>query len=252
MSSIQIVHSYNKEDLRCAICLEYLNNKIFQCTLGPHYVCGDCNNNIKLCPICRNNTPLVRFINLEQELHKYLTKCEHYLYGCDKMIFNWDDSHKYVCKFRPINCPICNKEIENKINKFIYHLMDGFCNVQFDKTSFIMKKPKFKCTLKTANSPTIIEVINRYIIVISPQRKNQNYKIMVLSLNDKLFEKKIKCKINSDSVTHEITLPIVDFHHYTNKYGLISFPVNDLVFIFEDLDFIPHSETYGHKQNINF
>lgn len=41
MDSIQVTHLYSKEDLKCVICLEYLNKKSSS-ALGPHYVCGKC------------------------------------------------------------------------------------------------------------------------------------------------------------------------------------------------------------------
>lgn len=232
MDSINITYTYNKDDFKCAICLEYLNNKIFQCTMGPHYVCNKCNTNLKFCPVCRNKKLLVRAIYLEQELKKFLINCNNHKNGCNEMIFKWDDNHLLVCKYRPYKCLICSKEIDN----LIMHLMDGLCNIQFDKTKFTMNKPKFKCTLKTENSPTLIEIINRYIILIYPE--NQNYKIVIISQNDNLLNKKINCKISSNNIEHIIILPIINYHDFCKNYGLISFPVNNSIFIFEDPNFL--------------
>jgi hypothetical protein len=126
----------------------------------------------------------------------------------------------------------------------MFHLIEGCCTFQFEQTQFTMKKPNFRCTLKTKNSPTAIEIIGRYIILILPHVKNLCYRIMALSLNDDLSNKKIKCRVNPDSIPHEIILPISDFHDCYEKYGLIPFPVNNLIFTFEDLDFktIPKQE----------
>lgn len=44
MDTIEIKFSYKKEDLKCVICLDYLNNHIYQCPNGPHFVCDKCNN----------------------------------------------------------------------------------------------------------------------------------------------------------------------------------------------------------------
>lgn len=167
MATIDVVQSFTKEDLICTICLEYLNKEIYQCPSGPHYTCLNCSKLITECPICRAKDKMVRLISLEQAIQKYLIKCNFFDNGCNEKIFEWDTSHKLICKFRSFDCPVCNKKIENKHENFINHLMDGFCKFQFAKSHFSIKKPKFKCTI-VERSATVIEIVNRYLILIIP------------------------------------------------------------------------------------
>lgn len=59
---------------------------------------------------------------------------------------------------------------------------------------------------------------------------------MLFSFNENFLNKKIKCRVNSKTVSYEIILPISDFQNYDDRIGLISFPVNNLEFIFEDFN----------------
>lgn len=58
---------------------------------------------------------------------------------------------------------------------------------------------------------------------------------MIISTNDQLYNKKIKCSANLGNVLHEITLPIATLHNYNNKSSFIPLTTNN--FIFEDLEF---------------
>lgn len=248
--SIKITQSFKKEDLKCTICFDFLNKQIYQCPLGPHYVCGKCNSNITACPVCRSKTLLTRVINLEQELRHYLKKCKYHQNGCNELIFEWDDTHASLCKFKPFNCPICNKSVESGHNKFTSHLMDGFCNLQFNRIQLNLKKQKFRCVLQHKTEASLIEITGRYIILIIPQVKLQNYKVLILSLDENLSGQKIACRVSTDHVSYEIKLPISEFHASENKEGYIPYLTDNLSIIFEDLSFkVP--EAIPNQNNLN-
>lgn len=249
MATIEIKQAFNKEDLKCIVCLDYLNKQIFQCSNGPHYACGKCNIELKLCPVCRHEGPLVRMITLEQELKKHLVKCEYNHVGCQEMIFGWDKGHKQSCKYRPIKCLFCDKEVTCNCSHFLGHLTNGGCKIQFEGIKHELKKPKFKCTLRENNAPTYVDVKDRYIIIILPQVKNEKYMILVLSLNDNLINKKLKCTIKSGNVDHDMYLPIIDIQNYSYGFGYLSFPINNLHFDFEDVNFKPLEQSLNNQTN---
>lgn len=49
----------------------------------------------------------------------------------------------------------------------------------FEKTQFVLKNPKFKPTLQN-NTPSLFEIIDRYMLLIISQFEAQNYKIIKL------------------------------------------------------------------------
>jgi hypothetical protein len=246
-----IIQLYKEENFICSICLEYLTKEIYQCHLGPHFVCGVCNKDLIKCPICRNEEQLVRAIDLEQELYKYLIKCEYYTNGCREIIFEWDADHISKCKFRPVFCPVCNKKIYGKLINLIHHLTNGLCNFNFDKIQIEDTYTKFRCIIRSKLA-TLIEIKTQYIILIIPQFKDSNYNMIAISLNDELSYDKIKCKTIYNNISQNIVLPIVNYSRdhledFDKINNFVSVSITNFVFEFEDENLNKNVDSMDHK-----
>jgi hypothetical protein len=56
---------YIRDFLECPVCMETIKSvPVYQCTNG-HVICKDCIEKLNNCPICRNDSSLVRSLKLE-------------------------------------------------------------------------------------------------------------------------------------------------------------------------------------------
>lgn len=56
---------YVRDLLECPVCMDTIKSvPIYQCSNG-HLICKDCIEKLNNCPICRNDSPLVRNLKLE-------------------------------------------------------------------------------------------------------------------------------------------------------------------------------------------
>ncbi len=99
-NTINIVLSFKKDELMCCVCCHNLDNNIYQCPNGPHYLCLTCSMSCKQCPLCQHRTQFVRAIYLEENLKKYIVPCNFVRFGCDKKIFEWDNDHSLCCQYK--------------------------------------------------------------------------------------------------------------------------------------------------------
>ena len=61
-----ITDEYIRDLLECPVCMETIKSvPIYQCTNG-HVICKDCIEKLNNCPICRNDSGLVRILKLEK------------------------------------------------------------------------------------------------------------------------------------------------------------------------------------------
>ena len=59
------IEEYLRELLECPVCMETIKSvPVYQCTNG-HVICKDCIEKLNNCPICRNDSSLVRSLELE-------------------------------------------------------------------------------------------------------------------------------------------------------------------------------------------
>lgn len=201
MEDIKITQTLKPDELNCPICFSALNKQIYQCTNGPHYVCGDCCKGIVECPVCRNTTKPVRNNFLEEQLKPYLITCSNSGSGCSERILPWDKEHIKTCKFNPINCRLCKKETSCARTKFINHLTES-CNMQFVITESVKTKNTYSVTTKYKNT---IVPLGRFIAIISREKETTCHKVAIVSDDEKFINKKVKCSITTpDSVFHTI------------------------------------------------
>ena len=67
--------------LECPVCIEpLLSVPIHQCING-HVVCNDCIAKLNNCPICRNDSTLIRNLMLEEIIEKILVHTSVYIVG---------------------------------------------------------------------------------------------------------------------------------------------------------------------------
>lgn len=207
---IKVTVVLKKEDLKCCICLSFLNKQIYKCVNGPHYVCGTCNQPLTSCPTCRHKDKLVRALDVESFVKPHLKPCVNAESGCKETIFEWDTEHKDQCSFHPLKCTICNRTVSSSTKSLISHYKE-FCDTTFSiLNKMTLDKPRFKMTFD--HKPSLININGRYIIFIIPDAKRECYIINVVSENEIFVNQKIKCTVDDESVTnganYTIKIPI--------------------------------------------
>ena len=231
---IKVTVVLKKEDLKCSICLSFLNKQIFKCVNGPHYVCGTCNiNTLTSCPSCRHKDKLVRALDIESTVKPHLIKCPNSDSGCKEMIFSWDKEHTEQCTYHPLKCNICNRTISSSSKSLMNHYKE-FCDIQFNiinKTT--LDKPRVKITFD--GKPILININNRYVIFIMSDTKRECYTINVVTDNENFYNQKLKCSVDSkDGSNYVIKIPIKHMKHLnTNKGTIVPFVTNNSL-LFED------------------
>ncbi|AYV77988.1 MAG: E3 ubiquitin-protein ligase SIAH1B-like [Edafosvirus sp.] len=117
--TITITKLFNKKDLICCVCLETLIGEIYQCSSGPHYICGECSNEVEKCPICRKTDPFHRAFEFENDLKQFVINCPNNKNNCEIKLFTWElTTHLKICKYNPLECPHCQKIIGFEHKKF--------------------------------------------------------------------------------------------------------------------------------------
>lgn len=235
MNTITVTQTFTQDDLKCVVCYEYLNDQIFQCPVGPHFVCGNCATSLNACPVCRHNSKLVRMFYLETELKKNMIQCKYNKYGCNDKIYSWDDEHMNICKYKPITCQYCNNMVNNNIESYVLHYKTG-CNKKCDTLSINLKKNKFKCVLSSDNMPLIIEITKKYYIGIFPNKNN--VEIWALAIDSKLCGQHINY--------NQFILVISDIIDIKKNTININNANNSKEFIFEDKNIPTNS---SHRQS---
>jgi hypothetical protein len=67
---------YIKDLLECPVCLDTIKSvPVYQCTNG-HVICKDCIVKLDNCPICRNDSLLIRSLKLENVVQRLEGGCE--------------------------------------------------------------------------------------------------------------------------------------------------------------------------------
>jgi hypothetical protein len=193
MEGIKVTQTLKPDELNCPICFNGLSKHIYQCTKGPHYVCGECVEKITECSICRNTTKPVRNIFLEEQLKPHLIMCSNNQNGCTEKILPWDKEHVKTCKFKSINCRLCKKETSCSRSKFINHLIDS-CNMQFVITESAKIGNTYSVTIKHKNT---IVPLGRFIAIISTNKETMCHKMTIVSDDEKFINKKVKCSITT-------------------------------------------------------
>ena len=203
MDEIKIEYKIPKNSLECSICLEYLDEEIYQCPNGPHYTCKTCSNKITSCSICRYVSKQIRNIDLEKSLLCYKRDCKYS--ECKRKIFNWNDKHAEECKFSPLLCKMCKKYIN--INEFNDHFVNSCC-FNFNQLKLKTIKDKYKIIFEF--KPTINIILNKdnilYTIIIVPE--NDNYKIAAISNNENFIDKISILSINNDKINCKFNMII--------------------------------------------
>jgi hypothetical protein len=106
-----VAPAFNKDDLKCVVCLEFPDGQIFQCGNG-HLLCTDCHGRIidtekPVCPSCRlrmSRDHPSRNLFAESVLANVYVICSNE--GCNqKLAFGKLKEHtEKICKFRPASC----------------------------------------------------------------------------------------------------------------------------------------------------
>eukprot|EP00732_Lithocolla_globosa_P004291 Lithocolla_globosa_v1_NODE_3897_length_1555_cov_19.444000.p1 type:complete len:275 gc:universal NODE_3897_length_1555_cov_19.444000:1239-415(-) len=129
---IQIVHNFSSSELTCSVCLMGLTKQIFQCVLGPHYVCEECKPRVgNKCPVCTNRG-FFKNREMQNALAIHHTPCPNL--GCSELVFKWDQVfHQQHCHFRPFNCHQCSKLIRGG---YVEHLKRNECNRKYQRANY--------------------------------------------------------------------------------------------------------------------
>lgn len=235
MSSINI--KIDKDTLICTVCYSDLCSVIFTCVNGPHYVCNNCNKNLKECPSCRNKDKLIRNIELEKNLKSYVVSCPK---NCGEKYFDWNAKiHSEECESNPIKCRFCKRMVSSKCKDMINHF-ENFCDIKFDFLPICIKGNKIKCT--TVQTPTIV-IINQKFIIISIY-KNDEYLLNVISDDSEFIGKKIKMNIINDKISSNCDL-IINSGKNINKNIMNINKCLGNVFLFE----LPENKVKENKNN---
>jgi len=184
----------NKEDLQCCICLDDLSGQVYNCVNGPHYTCHTCKAKIYECPICKNSSPPVRNLYLEQSIKKYIVECPK---DCSKKIFNWSlEKHDKECANNPMDCICCKRQIIPNTLQLLSHL-ENFCNIRWSIQNIDIQFNKIKYT--SVDDP-FISLINKKIIILSYYKKDE-FLINFLTDDVELMNTKIKLTVSNNVTT---------------------------------------------------
>lgn len=253
---IKVTVVLKKEDLKCAICLSFLNKQIYKCVNGPHYVCGTCNPSISSCPTCRHKDKLIRALDIESVIKPHMNKCPNSDSGCKEMIFSWDKEHIEQCTYHPIKCNICNRTVSSSCKSLVSHYKE-FCDTPFNiinKTT--LDKPRIKITFD-GNKPLLININTRYLIFIVSDTKRECYLISVVTDNESFYNQKLKCCAdNEDGSNYQIKIPIKQSKNLNINKGSALPIVSNNCLIFEDpllgaenAHNIKNTQTTNHMNN---
>ncbi len=89
------------DHLKCPICFEIPEEKVYQCKNG-HTFCCNCNKQLKACPQCRVvlGSERIRNRTLEHILDFTKFSCPNKEVGCTKVLGRGEiSSHLLYCKF---------------------------------------------------------------------------------------------------------------------------------------------------------
>ncbi|AYV76281.1 MAG: E3 ubiquitin-protein ligase Siah2 [Terrestrivirus sp.] len=241
MEDIKITQTLKSEELNCPVCFNSLNKQIYQCTNGPHFVCGECIKNLTGCPTCRNTTKPVRNIFLEEQLKPHLISCSNKENGCVEKILPWDKEHIKTCKFKPIDCKLCKKQTSGTRDKFVSHLTDC-CNMPFVITESVKKHNTYTLTTKYKNT---IVPLEKFIAIISRDKETMCHKMAIITDDEKIIGKKVKCSITTPVSSFHIIITISEI----DKLSLDSDIPMQLgnSFVFEE--YVPNNKTSSNTTN---
>uniref|UniRef100_A0A1B6KHM5 RING-type domain-containing protein n=1 Tax=Graphocephala atropunctata TaxID=36148 RepID=A0A1B6KHM5_9HEMI len=91
--------------VRCAVCLETVQDEIVQCVNG-HLLCGGCKTGLVNCPTCREQFSEVKpSRTIAQVIEALPTQCKHK--KCEVYVRPGGDDHEKYCGFRITDCKWC-------------------------------------------------------------------------------------------------------------------------------------------------
>lgn len=131
--------------LKCQICLGYVEFPILQCSVGPHYICGECVGKVRKCEICKTGRFFQNRLLGEQLLPHCTTCC---IPGCGKVCLPWTKgSHILACRYRPQSCFFCGVLVSQ--GKLEHHLSED-CSCVYTKVevsnSALHSMGEFNCS----------------------------------------------------------------------------------------------------------
>lgn len=239
--TIDILMSFDKNELTCNICMEPLTKQIFQCVNGPHYVCNSCE--LKLikneCPTCKHPSRPVRNIYFENQIKPHLIPCTNI--GCKEKFFKWCTEHE--CLFAHVNCRVCHRSVSSQVENYCQHL-EGFCDEIFEKINVLSFEKRLKYKLGGISS--ILKLPNNILLIV--KKTGHTYKISAVKNPDidlKEF-KNIICSYSRDGIEYNVTIPITNIGE--SKIADIFFNDNIPECIFSK-DLIMKSKTQSSQNN---
>uniref|UniRef100_A0A1B6MB28 RING-type domain-containing protein n=1 Tax=Graphocephala atropunctata TaxID=36148 RepID=A0A1B6MB28_9HEMI len=94
--------------VRCAVCLETVQDEIVQCVNG-HLLCGGCKTGLVNCPTCREQFSEVKpSRTIAQVIEALPTQCKHK--KCEVYVRPGGDDHEKYCGFQITDCKLCEWE----------------------------------------------------------------------------------------------------------------------------------------------
>lgn len=198
MDDICIILRFSREDLECIVCYGDLDEVIYQCSKGPHYVCGKCYKKIGVCPVCRSG--LIRNIMLEEQLRPFMMECVHAHRGCCKKVFGWNESHVLECDFGPVFCGFCRSEVSGcGLDAYANHI-ENFCCKEFVFMTYPkVNKFKFVITIHRMK-PVAFKIREKYLFMFVPIRKIKAYDVVIVAA---VNGESVRClgKVNENEVS---------------------------------------------------
>jgi len=200
-------HDSFLEELKCPVCLDFMREKIFQCSQG-HLVCGDCKKLLttNICPTCRGDMGSNRCRVAEKARETLKFPCQWQEDGCSVSLVCRDlHYHEQTCAFRPVQCDICGESVS--ISSFERHL-----SVKHKLNPHELSD-RLSCEIKLTNSRGDIDP--DWIFVLKSEEETYLLKLyfkatsffaILRSLKfDSDFDKRHICTITVDSGTRNIS-----------------------------------------------
>lgn len=168
-----------EHEYRCPCCMNYIYD-LYKCQ-NNHSVCGNCFMRINKCPVCRdmNIRPL--------EFNQYVQRqpCKNNAYGCDFLLYHFDDEHEKDCVYNPFHCHYCNRDTSDNIIEHYRSNCDN--NPTILRCNYLNKgnetSGRIYHLLDIKSELSLIVVDDQYYILMFPKKSQINF--MVFSMNEK-------------------------------------------------------------------
>jgi hypothetical protein len=254
------IEGFDKEDITCTVCFEYMETQIFQCKAG-HCLCEKCYREMTnddlfeiKCPTC--SVPIytqIRCLSLEN-LYPFITlECKNEKHGCDfKGTHAQREEHLKTCEFKRVTCPRSSCDFEGTARELFLHWREKHISTQTVPHSYAENGNATKLCLVAENFKT--SWINRQIILLYQEDNLITFDIIVRmersEESDRLFQDlRIQPRILAKNPLTECMWTKCRMSLFYRKRGIIRKAIVSSEL--EDIDACPFTETSACDDLIN-